>query len=259
MKKIFLFHCIVLTYIVMAGTLAATSLIFTSNQTNYQANSYVFRKNDLAQGFVRLNNGITVLPDACATMDVLFSVSGAIDLRETGTMKLLRDLVLDSGVTLSSGGNVKGYGHTLVLDGNLTIPSGKIIHVNGDIIIDGQGNKLIIGANSQIFVDTNVTLTLSNMIITNQQHALTFPPIRCAALTSKLAFDDVVFTPNGDFLFPSGQLFIHNDVAITGTSAFIYTSPVPSFITSGACWYFGINTTFSVAPATFTDAPYALN
>jgi WD40 repeat protein len=257
--KLFWFSCIVLTYIVCVANLTATSLIYVSTQTNYQANNYVFRKNDIAQGFVRLNNGFTVLPDACANMDILFSVSGAIDLRETGTMKLLRDLVLDSGVTLSSGGNFKGYGHTLVLDGNLDLPPGEIIHINGDIIIDGQGNKLTIGAKAQIFIDTNVTLTLCNMTITNQQHALTFPPIRCAALTSKLALDDVVITPAGDFLFPNGQLFIHNDVAITGTSAFIYTSPLPSFITSGACWYFGMNTTFSVAPATFTDAPYALN
>jgi WD40 repeat protein len=238
--------------------LIATSLIYVSTQTNYQANHYVFRKNDIAQGFVRIDSGFTILPTACATMDLLFSVSGVIDLRETGTIQLLSELQLDAGVTLSSGGNINGRGHRLILGGDLTVPANKILHINGDTIIDARGYNLTIGANAQIIVDTNVTLTLCNMTITNQQHASTFPPIRCAALTSKLAFDDVVFTPNGDFLFPQGQLFIHNDVAITGTSAFIYTSPVPSFITSGACWYFGINTTFSVAPATFTDAPYAL-
>jgi WD40 repeat protein len=258
MKKFFLFPCIFLAYIICVASLGATSLISITTQPNYRSAHYVFRKNDLAQGFVRLNNGFTVLPDACVRMDVLFSVSGAIDLRETGTLLLLRDLVLADGVTFSSGGNLGGKGCRLILDGDVTIPSNKVMHITKDLVIDAKGHTFNIGANAQIFVDTNVTLTLCNMTITNRQHASTFPPIRCAALTSKLAFDDVVFTPVGDFLFPSGQLFIHNDVAITGTSAFIYTSPVPSFITSGACWYFGTNTTFSVAPATFTDAPYTL-
>ncbi|MFA5306587.1 MAG: WD40 repeat domain-containing protein [Candidatus Babeliales bacterium] len=256
--KFFFCLIVILVQLLNVTNSGATSLIYTSNTTNYQANNYVFRKNDIAQGFVRLSNGFTVLPDACATMDLLFSVSGAIDLRETGTMKLLRDCVFDSAVTLSSGGNIKGYGHAIILNGNLTIPTGKVLHISGDTIIDGQGNKLTIGANAQIFVDTNVTLTLCNMLVTNQQHALTFPPLRCGAQTSKLALDNVTFTPVGNFLFPQGQLFIHNDVAVTGTSAFIYTSPMPSYITSGACWYFDINTTLSVAPATFTDAPYTL-
>jgi DNA-binding beta-propeller fold protein YncE len=51
-------------------------------------------------------------------------------------------------------------------------------------------------------------------------------------------------------------MFIHNDVAITGTSALVYRSCQPSFITSGAHLYFDVGTTFSVAPATFTDCPY---
>jgi WD40 repeat protein len=258
LMKIWSFSSIAACLMLSITTLTATSLIYTSNQTNYQAYNYFFRKNDAATGFVRLDNGFTVSADACVTLDLLFSVSGALDLRETGTMKLLKDLVLDSGTTFSSGGNIKGYGHTIVLNGNLTIPSGKVVHINGNTTIDGQGNQLTIGSNAQIFVDTDVTLTLCNMTITNQQHSPTFPPIRCAALTSKLALNDVVFTPIGDFLFPQGQLFIHDDVMVTGTSAFIYTSPVPSFITSGACWYFGTNTTFSVAPSTFTDASYSL-
>jgi Tol biopolymer transport system component len=52
-------------------------------------------------------------------------------------------------------------------------------------------------------------------------------------------------------------MFINNDVAITGTSALVYYSCQPSFITSGAHLYFDVGTTFSVAPATFTDCPYS--
>jgi WD40 repeat protein len=62
-----------------------------------------------------------------------------------------------------------------------------------------------------------------------------------------------------DYHFVQGQIFIHDEVAVTGTSAFVYQSPMPSYITSGATWSFEPSTTFSVAPATFTDCPYTVN
>jgi WD40 repeat protein len=258
MKKPFLFPCIVLSYIVCVANLTATSLVYTGNQTNYQSSHYVFRKNDVAQGFVRLNNGFTVLPDACVNMDILFSVSGAIDLRETGTLLLTRDLVFADGVTFSSGGNIGGKGCRLILNGDITIPSDKVIHITKDLVVDAKGHTLNVGANAQIFVDTDVTLTLCNMSLTNQPHVPVYPPVCCGASTSKLVFDNVTFNPVGDFLFHRGQLFIHNDVAVTGSSAFIYRSPNHCFIASGACWYFSQGTTLSVDAATITDAPYSL-
>ena len=65
-----------------------------------------------------------------------------------------------------------------------------------------------------------------------------------------------MFDLGADFQFKQGQIFIHDEVAVTGTSAFVYNSPVPSYITSGATWSFEQGTTFSVAPATYTDQPY---
>ena len=53
-------------------------------------------------------------------------------------------------------------------------------------------------------------------------------------------------------------MFVNNDVKFTGTSAFVYRSPMASFITSGAHLFFDNSTTFSVAPATFTDCPYSI-
>ena len=126
----------------------------------------------------------------------------------------------------------------------------------GDTIIDGCGHTLTIGDWGQIFVDTNVTLTLRNMTIKTSPKSPNKPAIQLAALSSKLALDNVVFDLGSDFLFDQGQLFIHDDVAITGTSAFIYTSPKPSYITSGATWSFEQGTTFSIAPSTYTDQPF---
>ena len=108
-------------------------------------------------------------------------------------------------------------------------------------------------------MDSNVTLTLRNMTIKTGSGSLSTPAIRLASAGSKLALDNVVFDLGVDFQFRQGQLFVHNEVAVTGTSAFIYQSSVPSYITSGATWSFEQGTTFSVAPSTFTDCPYTTN
>jgi len=236
-----------------------SDLNYTGSQTGFISANRVFKLNESARGFIRFNAGFTVKPDARVSLDVPIPIQGPLDLRETGTVRLISDLIFDSSVTLSAGGRIDGNNHRIKLNNNFTIPAGKVLHINGNTTIDGNGFNVVCNEHSQIFVDTNVTLTLCNMTITNKQHTPTFPPIRCGAQTSKLALNNVVVRPTGDFLFPQGQLFVHNDVMMTGTSAFIYTSQMPSFITAGSCLYFDQGTTFSIAPATFTDAPYTLN
>jgi 6-phosphogluconolactonase (cycloisomerase 2 family) len=130
---------------------------------------------------------------------------------------------------------------------------------SGDLIIDGCGHTLSIEDRAQIFVDTNVTLTLRNMTIKTGPKSLNNPAIQLASMGSKLTLDNVMFDLGADFKFLQGQIFIHDEVAVTGTSAFIYQSPVPSYITSGATWSFEYGTTFSVAPVTFTDCPFTVN
>ncbi|MFA6263037.1 MAG: hypothetical protein WCW33_04815 [Candidatus Babeliales bacterium] len=251
-----LFTCAWIT--IISTSLAASSITAYNNRTAYVTTNHIFYNDEMAQGFVRLNEGFTVMPHSCVTMDVVFSVSGDIDLRETSTIRLLKDLEFDSEVTLTTGGNIDGRGHTLILNGDFRIPAGKVLHFNGDTIIDGKKHDIIIEENAEIFVDTNVTLTIANAIIKTTRNAPTYPALRCGALTSKLALDNVVFAPADDFLFQNGQLFVHNNVVITGTSAFVYNSPCVSFIAGNACLYLDNAITFSVTPATFTDAPYTL-
>jgi Tol biopolymer transport system component len=189
-------------------------------------------------------------------------------------LKLNNDLYLSHNVTLTAGGSIKGnaanYGqaNTIFMGGDLTLASdsyGKTLHItgdwanngqSGDLIIDGCGHTLTIGDWGQLFVDQNVTLTLRNMTIKTSPKSSARPAIKLASLGSKLALDNVLFDLGSDFKFTQGQLFIHDEVAVTGTSAFVYTSPKPSFITSGATWSFETGTTFSIAPATYTDQPF---
>jgi Tol biopolymer transport system component len=241
----------------------------------YHTGHHVFHNGASSiRGWVRFNDGFTVMPQATVSMDTLTTVSGAIDLRDTGLLKLNNDLYLAHNVTLTAGGYIKGnaanYGqaNTIFMGGDLTLASdnyAKVLHItgdwanngqSGDLIIDGCGHTLNIGSKAQIFVDQNVTLTLRNMTIKTSLTSVSKPAIQLAALSSKLALDNVMFDLGADFNFKQGQLFIHDEVAVTGTSAFIYTSPKPSYITSGATWSFESGTTFSIAPATYTDQPF---
>jgi Tol biopolymer transport system component len=244
----------------------------------YCTNHYVFHNNGNAwtvRGWVRFNNGFTVMPEASVIMDTLTTVSGGFDLRDTGTLILNNDLYLAHNVTLTDGGNIKGKSsttpggaNTIFMGGDLTLASttyARTLHItgdwsnsgtSGDLVIDGGGHTLNIGDRAQIFVDTNVTLTLRNMTIKTGPKSLFKPAIQLASPGSKLALDNVLLDLGTDYHFVQGQIFIHDEVAVTGTSAFVYNSPSPSYITSGATWSFEPSTTFSVAPATFTDQPY---
>jgi WD40 repeat protein len=241
------------------------SMIYLSriNKNAAQAITYVKQAhtvltNRQTVSLMRFNNGFTILPGQYAILDTSISVSGGFDLRDTGSLALRGNLRLDGNTTLTNGGRIYGKNTGIILDGNLTLAANKVLHLDGSTFIDGNGHTLYVGDNAQIFVDTDATVTLRNLVIRNGQHASTFPPIRLASHGSKLCLDNTTLAPGNDFLFAQGQFFVHNDVKFTGTSAFIYTSPIPSWITSGGRLYFDFGTTFSIAPATFTDAPYTL-
>lgn len=231
---------------------AAPSLDGTSSLV-YQPFHQVFNAaggaQSKVQGFVRLGKGFTILPDASAIFDTFMTVSGPIDLRETGTLILNSSLSLGSNVTLSSGGVIHGYGNSIILRGDLAIPSRKIIHIKSDTIIDGRGHTLTVGDYGQLFIDNSVTLTLQNMVLKSGPKTTALPPFRCASSGSQLALDNVVLVPSADIPFYQGKLYAHNDVVFTGTSALIYNSPQISFVRSGATLVFDTSTTFSFAPA----------
>jgi WD40 repeat protein len=238
-------------------------LAFSSNLNGtaaivYKTQHHVFSDGESALGYVRMGGGFTTKPTAKATLDTLISVSGPIDLRETGELQLLKDLVLDSGVTWSSGGKIRGRGNAIILRGNLSIPASKVIHITDDTIIDGKGNMLEIGENSQIFVDHDVTLTMRNVLIYNKRNNPLNSCIKLASHRSMLAFDNSVLAAQNDFSFNRGHLFIHNDFVFTGTSAFIYTSPVASFVAPGSTLTFDVGTSFSFAPTSTTENIFIL-
>jgi DNA-binding beta-propeller fold protein YncE len=252
MKKI-----IFLFFIFFAKNIFAMSPLDVTNTVSYLSSNRVFHKDNLlVNGFVKFNAGATILSDASAVFSIQFPFAGGLDLRETGTLILQGDLQLDSNFTLSRGGSISGNGQTIFLNEDLRIPDNSIIRITSDTIINGQGNDLIFGRRGRIFVDTNITLTLRNMKIIQSYNDLSDPCIRLAAHKSSLALENIELALSQDFLFPQGQLFIHGDVAVTGTSVFIYQSTQHTFIAPDSMFYLDIGTTFSATPATFTDCSF---
>ncbi|MFH1254581.1 MAG: WD40 repeat domain-containing protein [bacterium] len=256
MYKIILITCVsiinIFGFLQCGSLLGRAGIMYTTTHNN-------FRDQQGAFGLVKMTNGFSVVTPtsgvgsthgSCAFMDTCISVSGAIDLRETNTIFLQSDLVLDHGVTFSSGGNIYGYDRALILNGDLTIPDGKIIHTGGRVVIDGNGHKLLLGNRAQLFVDADATLTLRNLVLQNTRNQQGAPAVQCAFSGSKLCLDDVELAFADDFYFDQGQLFVHDDVAVTGTSAFVYRSTNPSYITAASTFYFNPETTFDFRPST---------
>jgi Tol biopolymer transport system component len=228
-----------------------------SSSTIYTTHK-ILSAGQLVNGLVRFNDGFTILQDQFAIFDTCLSTSGIIDLQETGSLALRGNLRLDGNTTFTNSGTIYGKNTGLILDGDLILSPTQILHIAGNTFIDGNKHNIILEDNAQIFVDTNATMTLRNLTVRNKHNSKSLPPIRLASHGSKLALDNVTIAATDDFIFKQGQLFVHNDVFFTGTSSFIYASPIPSIITPNSRWIFDVGTTFSITPATFTDAPYTL-
>ncbi len=233
---------------------AGSMIADTDNALIYEGEHHTFHNGNLVKGFVRINNGFTLDYYCTLTLDTFITVSGGIELQNTGKVVLLDSLRLDPTVTFSpSGGQIDGKGNTIFLEGGLSLPDNCIINIVGDTIIDGNGGELNLGKWSQISIDSNVTLTLKNMTLSNSYTTYTVTPIRPAAINSQLALDKVNVKLADDFDFDNGQLFIHNDVVFTGTYKFKYNSVQHSRITSNSCLYFDEGITFEYYPSGATN------
>ena len=216
----------------------------------YISDHYVFRDSDYVKGFVYLSQGFTVINGGQVLFDGIAPIGGTLDLRETGILTLVGNVYFDPSVTFSSSGIINSSGSTLHLGGDFTIPASKVIHCRGSMVINGGGNTFEIDRHAQLFLDNQTTLTLRNMVIKTQRSFPGKPAIALSTTMCRLALDNVVLALADDWDVRSGSLFFHNDVVVTGTSALVYQTSAPSYVTSGSCLYFDVDTTFSYAPST---------
>lgn len=189
----------------------------------YQAANYVFANGDFARGFVRLNGGFTVPAAATVSLNLVVPTAGPINLNDTGVVFLEGDLPLQSDVTLSAGGIIDGQGYSVLMNGNLRVPSGKTLEFTSDTIIDGQGNSLILQNGTpggQLFINgaPGTRLTLRNMTVRGLKfYADGTPAIRFGTNPDQsLTLENVNFILSDDFLFIGGKLEIKNVVKVSG-------------------------------------------
>ncbi len=155
------------------------------------------------------------------------------------------------------GGYIYGRGNTIHFGGNVTLQEGKTLQFISDTIIDGGGNIFDLDSFSQLLVDHNVTLTLKNMEFRNKHNTVNVPSIRLTSPGSKLALQNVNFALADEFSFREGQLFIHSDVMVTGTSLFSYRSAAHSYIDRNSNLLFDRGTIYFHYPkTTFNDQWY---
>ncbi|MBY0353688.1 WD40 repeat domain-containing protein [Candidatus Babeliales bacterium] len=238
-----------LAVLALCPTLAgATSLNGTASIV-YQDKHYVFRNFDTAKGYVRLNNGFTILAGQSAGLDTFVTVSGAIDLRTTGSLDLRGDLFLDAHVTWSSSGKIYGRGNAIHLSGSLSLPTDTIVQFIDDTVIDGHGHTLTLGAHAQLLLASDVSLTLKNMTLKTTRNSVHIPIIRCFDQTGHVTLDNVELALADDFPFRTGRMFFENDVVVTGTSCFVYQSVMQSYVVPHSLLTFDPGTTLYYYPS----------
>lgn len=198
-------------------------------------------------------DGINISDTKTLTLNTPVPVMGNINLNDSGTLTLEGDLHLASGAAFTASGDtvvINGDGHTIFLDGSLTLPSHTItIGSEGlsSLVIDGQGNDVTFGIESKFAVtgasgfDGGV-LTLKNMTI----YGLTSGNF-CGSGTVILQ-NVVIVLPGIEDAWTVNQaglrIQIQDDVAIIGNGTFTCCGDATTLeINSGSSLYVGLGAT----------------
>ncbi len=227
---------------------------------DYQPEQYVFVDGDSARGWVHFDKGFSVPAGASVTLNLLMPVRSTINLRLTGKIILDGDLFLSNGVLFSTGGKIDGQGHTIFLQGDMTIRRNRPLFFMSNTTIDGLGHTLTfeddLFAGGKLTIDgvTGTTVTLKNIVLKGVKNSELGDPVQKtiefgAASGQKLVLDNVVINLAGDCKFDGGALDIVGDTAIRGPYAFSYASSYDCTILKDATLMFDLGTTFKYNPS----------
>lgn len=131
---------------------------------------------------------------------------------------------------------------TLTLNSDLTLNT--TAYFINSCKIDGRGQRLTIGPSSKIIIRPNSQLILDNIEVQGIKNNY----LGCMMDSGALTLRNCILSLDSDFTFSRGTLFFDENVLITGTSSFIYSSRFGSTIGSGSVLAFDRNITFSYSP-----------
>jgi len=230
-----------------------TSNAFVSAFKIYETHQ-VYNYDALEENYVFYKAGFTVQDGKTLTINTPTPVIGNINLSTSGVLELQGDLYMAADAYLTSGGILDGNGYSLVLSCSFAIPENQVVHITGDTVINGHGTTLYLEPHAQITVDNNVTLTIKNTRIKSSRNSSSDPILSIAGSSGKIALQNCELALADDYYLDQGHLFIHDDVIITGTSAFVYTSNQVSYIDTAATWCFDKRTKFLYEPSVSDNA-----
>ena len=145
-----------------------------------------------------------------------------------------------SSVVLPGTIDFVGSGAILYLNSDITLASQ--ITLNGNWVVDGNGNFLDFGYSGSIIVGKNSFVKFKN--ITMQQ--VGGNDIRCFDNSGSICFDRVSLYLSNDYSFTVGSFDIESGLDLYGSSTFIYESSQTSTINSSSYFWLQPNTTLSI-------------
>lgn len=131
---------------------------------------------------------------------------------------------------------------TLTLNSDLTLNT--TTYFINNCRIDGRGQRLTIGPASKILVRPNSQLILDNIEI----QGLKSDYLGCMVDSGAFTLRNCILSLDSDFTFSRGSMFFDENVMITGTSKFIYSSRFGSTIGSQSLLMLDRNVTLSYSP-----------
>ncbi len=233
------------------------SIAFPNGATNIMLGFTLFE-----QGFTLANATTT------CTFNAFYPVSGLINLNN-GVLSLLNDFIYTntrSVGTVFGGGVILGNGHSLELPRTVTnfgFPTSLLRVKDLSIVLNGETNLLsqlhcsgaskIAGRNKALNFNSGSSIIVrprSQLIFENVElKAVQGSVIRCVDDSASIIFRACTLNLSGEYTFSRGSILFDEDTIITGTNKFNYTTRLSSTIASMSSLTFGLNTTFSYAPA----------
>lgn len=241
--------------------------IGSDNNPSRQSNA-VFSgpSNNEMNGFAIFEGGFTLqdLNTVC-TFDSSFPVSGTVEMNH-GVLGLQKNLIFDEGTVLDSVGNIYGNNFFLEFANSTTVMSsgdaGSIffydiaiyfkadmswqmpVSFRGSSTIDAADRYITLESAGSIDVASTSTLTISNAKLKN----LSGSNLSCDNNTGSIILKNCTLFLSDDFEFSTGSLGFLNDVKLSGTKQFTYSSVLTSTIESYSKLTIGPGAIFYYAP-----------
>ncbi|MFH1643886.1 MAG: hypothetical protein ABIA74_01800 [bacterium] len=220
-------------------------------ETGLTAQQFIYQKDMTwhnARGFVDFENDL-LIENGSATLGITIPLAKDIYFKTNSLLTLDNKLELESNsqIYIDDLGFIYGEGNDIQMHTNLIIPSNRALEFLSDTIIDGMENQLILSDDSQLIIDSDVTVTLKNLRLKTSLNSSTTPPIK-TYLGSKLCLQNVELDLGDKYTFENGNIFINNDVKFIGGSEFVYSSTQHLFIAKDSTLIIDFDTRFTYSP-----------